>query len=193
MTATESRSVLLDNATTRTSCHRPKSTYRRRRSKLTVVHSSFLAILVGLLFLAQVGNAKPATLTEDSLPSEFLFDRGEAPAPVRVLLESRDGESHNRSSTSTHSPSHPGRSHNSLPQPFDTSLGSNFTSPTCPTFFNSFLSNDTFTSCLPFSLLLQVRSIPNHSAFIHTNSANQTSLLNRHQTASSPSHALPRV
>ncbi|KAI4121632.1 MAG: hypothetical protein LQ347_006790, partial [Umbilicaria vellea] len=42
-----------------------------------------------------------------------------------------------------------------LPRPFDTSLGSNFTSPDCPNFFSSFLGNSTFTSCLPLSLLLQ--------------------------------------
>ncbi|KAA6416216.1 MAG: hypothetical protein FRX48_00936 [Lasallia pustulata] len=42
-----------------------------------------------------------------------------------------------------------------LPRPFDTSLGSNFTSSDCPNFFNSFLNNSTFTSCLPLSLLLQ--------------------------------------
>lgn len=43
-----------------------------------------------------------------------------------------------------------------LPMPFDTSLGNNFTSPSCPTFFHDFLNNSTFVSCLPFSLLLQV-------------------------------------
>ncbi|KAI9751830.1 MAG: hypothetical protein M4579_005874 [Chaenotheca gracillima] len=42
-----------------------------------------------------------------------------------------------------------------LPRPFDTSLGSNFTSSSCPNFFSSFLSNSTFKACLPFSLLLQ--------------------------------------
>ncbi|MCJ1316640.1 hypothetical protein MMC15_001961 [Xylographa vitiligo] len=42
-----------------------------------------------------------------------------------------------------------------LPRPFDTSLGSNFTSSSCPAFFDSFLNNATFGSCLPFSLLLQ--------------------------------------
>ncbi|MCJ1389283.1 hypothetical protein MMC18_002139 [Xylographa bjoerkii] len=42
-----------------------------------------------------------------------------------------------------------------LPRPFDTSLGSNFTNSACPAFFNSFLNNATFSSCLPFSLLLQ--------------------------------------
>ncbi|KAL8991422.1 MAG: hypothetical protein Q9169_007873 [Polycauliona sp. 2 TL-2023] len=42
-----------------------------------------------------------------------------------------------------------------LPRPFDTGLGNNYTSDTCPQFINSFLRNETFTSCLPFSLLLQ--------------------------------------
>jgi hypothetical protein len=42
-----------------------------------------------------------------------------------------------------------------LPQPFDTTLGNNFTSNSCPQFFNRFLSDETFRSCYPFSLLLQ--------------------------------------
>ncbi|KAM0715949.1 hypothetical protein Q7P37_008463 [Cladosporium fusiforme] len=43
----------------------------------------------------------------------------------------------------------------SLPRPFDASLGNNFTEPSCPEFFNDFLTNTTFQECLPFSLLLQ--------------------------------------
>lgn len=42
-----------------------------------------------------------------------------------------------------------------LPVPFDTSLGSNFTSQSCPDFFGTFLGNATFKSCSPVSLLLQ--------------------------------------
>jgi hypothetical protein len=42
-----------------------------------------------------------------------------------------------------------------LPSPFDTSLGSNFTSPSCPSFFATFLGNATFRACVPVSLLLQ--------------------------------------
>jgi hypothetical protein len=44
-----------------------------------------------------------------------------------------------------------------LPQPFDTSLGSNFTAPSCPQFFKTFLNDKDFITCYPFSLLLQVR------------------------------------
>jgi hypothetical protein len=43
-----------------------------------------------------------------------------------------------------------------LPQPFDQSLGNNFTSTTCPNFFNTFLADNDFQSCYPFSLLLTV-------------------------------------
>ena len=42
-----------------------------------------------------------------------------------------------------------------LPSPFDTSIGSNFTSQACPNFFTSFLGDSKFISCVPVSLLLQ--------------------------------------
>lgn len=50
-----------------------------------------------------------------------------------------------------------------LPSPFDTSLGSNFTSQGCPNFFNAFLKNATFQDCHPTSLLLQ-----NSNSFFRT-------------------------
>ncbi|KAL9583421.1 MAG: hypothetical protein Q9212_002707, partial [Teloschistes hypoglaucus] len=49
----------------------------------------------------------------------------------------------------------PGSGSSSLPRPFDTGLGNNYTQPNCPAFINNFLRNTTFTSCVPFSLLLQ--------------------------------------
>lgn len=57
----------------------------------------------------------------------------------------------------------------SLPRPFDTGLGSNYTQESCPQFMNNFLRNETFTSCLPFSLLLQVAS---QLTLLHPNLAN---------------------
>ena len=45
-------------------------------------------------------------------------------------------------------------------QAFDGGLGSNYTEPSCPLFLNSFLAQDTFTDCMPFSLLLQVSLFP---------------------------------
>lgn len=43
-----------------------------------------------------------------------------------------------------------------LPTPFDAGLGTNYTQQSCPTFLRSMLNNDTFSACLPLSLLLQV-------------------------------------
>lgn len=47
-----------------------------------------------------------------------------------------------------------------LPTPFDVGFSSNITT-TCAAFMKSMLSNQTFKSCLPFSLVLQVRLPPN--------------------------------
>jgi len=44
-----------------------------------------------------------------------------------------------------------------LPSPFDGALAANFSNDdTCPNFINAFLSDATFKSCYPVSLLLQV-------------------------------------
>lgn len=42
-----------------------------------------------------------------------------------------------------------------LPHPFDTNRGNNFTSTTCPDFFDDFLGDKTFKECHPISLLLR--------------------------------------
>lgn len=49
-----------------------------------------------------------------------------------------------------------------LPSPFDSSLGNNFTDSLCPEFITSLISTDLFQSCLPFSLLLQVSKSQKH-------------------------------
>lgn len=53
----------------------------------------------------------------------------------------------------------PGSGKSTLPQPFDTSLGNNFTSTACPSYFNKFLADSTFQTCYPFSLLIQVSTL----------------------------------
>ncbi|GAA5878461.1 hypothetical protein JCM16303_002090 [Sporobolomyces ruberrimus] len=45
-----------------------------------------------------------------------------------------------------------------LPRPFDSTLGTNFTSTACPSFFATFLADPEFISCAPFSLLLGTSS-----------------------------------
>ena len=116
---------------------------------------------------------------------EMLFDAREPPLPPMRLHARQDtstasslpasiapsnstasATSSGSVSTSTAAPT----SQSPLPRPFDTSLGNNFTSPSCPAFFDSFLSNTTFQDCLPLSLLLQVSSFrPFHSRIAFTN------------------------
>ena len=60
-------------------------------------------------------------------------------------------------SSSTASAPTPESTITTLPKPFDGGFGTNYTQSSCPTFLKAFSTNTTFISCLPFSLLLQVR------------------------------------
>ena len=72
---------------------------------------------------------------------------------------SSSSSSTNPSSTSTVS-TDPNPGENApLPTAFDTSLGANFSSNSCPEFFRQSLNNNEFRACLPFSLLLQVGDV----------------------------------
>lgn len=100
---------------------------------------------------------------------ELVVDTRESPVMVARLRQRGDGGGHRRgqnaSETSGNGELQVADQGNQipLPRPFDTSLGNNFTTSTCPTFFNDFLTNATFNECLPFSLLLQVRLDPTQS------------------------------
>lgn len=78
---------------------------------------------------------------------------------LAVSISTRDAAA---SSTSTSSgsdsttSSSPPVADSPLPKPFDSGFGTNYTQQSCPNFLRSLASNDTFTSCLPFSILLQV-------------------------------------
>lgn len=58
-------------------------------------------------------------------------------------------------STATATPTAPTGTY-SLPKPFDGGLGTNYTQESCPNFLRTMLRNETFSKCLPLSVLLQV-------------------------------------
>lgn len=94
--------------------------------------------------------------------TEIAYDHSDPPSPRIALRPRQDASSATPSSTfasvaSTAAVQTSSPLATSLPHPFDSSLGNNFTSPTCPQFFHSFLSLQEFQQCLPLSLLLQVR------------------------------------
>lgn len=137
------------------------------------------AILCGLFFCCAEADyvqvAKPLELIGQR--SGLLFDRSEPPIPAprhRVVEKRQEQVSISATPSYISDPTAAGQASSSLfglqtatgtpqddlPKPFDTSLGNNFTSPSCPAFFQNFLSNSTFQDCLPFSLLLQVHISP---------------------------------
>lgn len=53
-----------------------------------------------------------------------------------------------------------------LPHPFDTTLGDNFTTTSCPAFMNHMLNSSAFISCYPISLLLQASMATTFAGYI---------------------------
>lgn len=125
---------------------------------------SLLLLCCVLLIIPHV-EARRGHGASELLPRELLFDRSEPPLLRLPLVARQDASSTATINPETTTTTATGSSiqtaaqtgATSLPRPFDSSIGTNFTSPTCPQFFNDFLSNQTFNECLPFSLLLQVR------------------------------------
>jgi hypothetical protein len=83
--------------------------------------------------------------------------------PSRTITESASATPASNATASLETASSSSAASTPLPSPFDTSLGSNFTSQACPDFFNAFLNNATFEDCRPTSLLLQ-----NSNSFFRT-------------------------
>ena len=162
-------------------CHqlRPRPARRRRRSlnqnswvrsrtgPWNSMHGWIFVVFLSIVLCCQqvdAGNAHGSHLLHRR--TDLLFDKRGPPEP-RMRLKPRSEASHrvdptdhrHRSGSITEDPGLATAGQESLiplPHPFDTSLGNNFTAISCPTFFNTFLTNDTFNACLPLSLLLQV-------------------------------------
>jgi hypothetical protein len=139
------------------------------------------ALLCGLLFFCQ--SAQASLHGSGILERELVYDRRPSPKPRMGLHARQDDSSSPPAATTTTATGLPivdapsstssisesqiqtaSSVPSSLPRPFDSSIGNNFTEPACPQFFNDFLSNDTFQECLPFSLLLEV----SHQPFLPT-------------------------
>ncbi|KAK6442098.1 hypothetical protein LTR95_001652 [Oleoguttula sp. CCFEE 5521] len=138
---------------------------------LSAARCLIYSLLSALLFLCQAVKGDELYGTGLLATDELVFDRSEPPTPRMGLHARHDASSSLPASivpSETAASSTPTSSEKSLatavatstalPRPFDTSLGNNFTTTTCPAFFNSFLSNQTFQDCVPFSLLLQTSS-----------------------------------
>lgn len=147
---------------------------RRRRSVYRVPLSLTTILLSIVMTLSML--CKPTEAAHDPgsqsravkghfVDGRIMFDRNLAPRPE---LRRRDDQTSTDTASATTTPEVAGSSSSSdatttttLPTAFDGGFGTNYTQPSCPTFLRSMISNATFASCVPFSLLLQVcRSSP---------------------------------
>jgi len=144
------------------------------------MQSLIWAVMFGLLVCCQGVEARGIYVAEPwEEMGELVFDRSEPPPARAMLLKARQEAGTTGLPASVAVPTNTGHasasttstggvalntgtpeSESSLPHPFDSSMGNNFTAPSCPAFFETFLSNDTFNECLPLSLLLQVSNTP---------------------------------
>lgn len=148
---------------------RPRPGRRRRLS----MHHLSLSVTHFCLFLAMVLSAlcKPIEAVENpgsqsrAIKGHFvdggiIFDQISVPQPAMHRREDR-ANTDAASTTTAAAASQTSNSDSSttivsLPRAFDGGFGTNYTQPSCPTFLRSMVNNDTFISCVPFSLLLQV-------------------------------------
>lgn len=176
-------------------CYKPKPQPARRHDQssnclgnLRLISRSWpraqsliFALFCGFLLFCQ---SVQASLHGPSiLERELVYDRRPAPKPRMGIYVRQDDPSSSPAATTGSLPGIAAPSSTSsisqstietatpistsLPRPFDASLGNNFTEPSCPRFFNDFLTNTTFQECLPFSLLLQVSKLSNFTAPIN--------------------------
>jgi hypothetical protein len=163
------------------------SQHRHTNSSWSQAQSLMFAFLCGLLFFCQ---SVQANVHGSSIfDRELVYDRRPMPKPRMGIYARQDDSSSSSATTTTGSsgilaPSSTSSVSESiqvatpvstsLPRPFDTSIGNNFTESSCPQFFNNFLSNSTFQECLPFSMLLQVSINPKGNHHFQTAGLNLT-------------------
>ncbi|KAF2399521.1 hypothetical protein EJ06DRAFT_522411 [Trichodelitschia bisporula] len=166
---------------------KPAASCRHRTSTTWRLAIAFLLSLALLCSTAsaQVHHQHPS-LQKLARKSELLYDHSKPPVPLlrRALIERQEEEivaatteaaaatseiptpsftlvSSTDVAAAATATADAGIKSSSLPQPFDTSLGSNFTSTGCPTFFQKMLSDNQFQKCYPLSLLLQQQTSHN--------------------------------
>ena len=148
----------------------------RRRLSMQILPLSltqillFTSIILSVLCMPTEAAERPGSQSRavkgQFVDGRIMFDHNAAPLPV---LHRRDDPASTDTASATTAPEAVATSSSSdpsttttssLPRAFDGGFGTNYTQPSCPTFLRSMVNNDTFISCVPFSLLLQVRHLP---------------------------------
>ena len=132
----------------------------------------YIFVLTGPISVASLADSRshglPQVVDHDA---ELIVDRIPPQHPPAYIMQKRNvflsyispAKVSSRSATATRiiaqtkykrqsDPSSP----SSLPRPFDSNLGNNFTESSCPLFFSGFLNDEQFQNCHPASMLLTV-------------------------------------
>ena len=158
----------------------------------TILQCFLVVVLLSIGCLAQPVRGSNILSGDAMAMSGLLFDRSEPPKPpMRLHARQQTSQASTVVPTTTASEATSTSSEAlataeptgeiALPVPFDSTMGNNFTQPSCPTFFRQFLANDSFQDCMPLSLLLQVGG-----KFTTTLSLSLTCLNRRPMTSSWP-------
>lgn len=154
--------------------HQSRSTARQQTATSSRFGSTLqllFNITIVLFFFSQIAEASAIPSQLEFRDKEtLLIDTSPPPTPRSQIAKRRahessatglttavDGTATAEKAASTSSQSSLDSA--SLPRPFDSTIGNNFTESSCPAFFQKFLSDAEFTACLPLSLLLQVCNV----------------------------------
>ncbi len=159
----------LQRATTMKTSHERPRPGRRRISmhhlplSLTPV-LLFMTMILSILCMpteaAEHAGSQSRAVKGQFVDGRIMFDHNAVPQPVLHRREDTVNTDAASATTAAEAPatssSDSSTTTTSLPRAFDGGFGTNYTQPSCPTFLRSMVDNDTFISCVPFSLLLQV-------------------------------------
>ncbi len=95
------------------------------------------------------GDAKGTTSTSHKVLNQVVTSIATATTPSAATSSATSSSSSSASAVP---------SNYKIPRAFDSTLGTNFTSTACPSFFATFLADPDFIACAPFSLLLATSS-----------------------------------
>jgi hypothetical protein len=162
---------------------RPSSRNTRTQRNTTLLSLAVILVVLASLFgtasalESQGDRRRSAFVPVDELtpvwkgPSLLVVDTRPPPVPPMLMhLDRRD--SHATTSTQASKTiginTDPSATQSSfaIPQPFDTALSNNYTTP-CAAWFRRLLTNSIFNACHPFSLMLQVRWVARLSVILH--------------------------
>ena len=130
-------------------------------TQVFLIMAMIMSVLCQPIEAVENPGSQSRAATGQLVDGRTMFDQNLVPQPVLQRRETRAITDSPSTTTATEAPETSNTDSSTtiatLPRAFDGGFGTNYTQPSCPTFLRSMVNNETFISCVPFSLLLQVR------------------------------------